>query len=216
MNTRIFSPFNIKIQAFIMVLVLFLTLVACGGGASSVNQATQPPSPTQANTEVLQPADTQPPVETQAPADTQAPAETLVALPTPTQPTSTLTSVCSLVTKEEAEAVLGTPVSDPVEQNVPPIYDCRYNGDGIDYVGVTVVEFSDATQAAAVFQMAIDINHYPEVSGIGDRAYRSDIYDITVDKGKYELSINVVNDESKDTRYEKARALAENALARLP
>lgn len=216
MRTRYISPFRLNISSTLPAIVVMIILAACGSTTPTA-VSTQPRLPTQAPTQALQPANAQPSVATQAPVQIQPPADTQAAAPTSGPSGYTLTSVCPLVTKDEAEAALGSPVKDPVEQNVPPVFGCRYNdSEGIYFVDIAVVEFPDAAQAASVFQMAIDINHYPEVTGIGDRAYRSEIYDITVDKGKYELSISVVSADDKDTRYEKARTLAELALARLP
>ena len=216
MRTRISSPFHLKTSFILLAIVVMIILVACGS-STPITVSSQPPLPTQAPTQALQPANTQPSVATQTPVQIQPLADTQTAAPTSGPSGYTLTSVCPLVTKDEAETALGSQVKDPVEQNVPPVFGCRYDdSEGIYFVDIAVVEFPDAVQAASVFQMAIDINHYEEVTGIGDRAYRSTIYDITVDKGKYELSISVMNDEDMDTRYEKARTLAALALARLP
>lgn len=125
-------------------------------------------------------------------------------------------NACELITKEEAEAALASPVGDPIEEIYPPIYGCRYESTGFNYVSVSVIAYEDAKQAEVAFQVAIDINSYTEVSGIGDRASRGIIYDISVLKGKYELSIDLSNDEDDEIQFEKAKTLAALVVDRLP
>jgi len=123
---------------------------------------------------------------------------------------------CELVTREEAEAVLGAPVGEPTREDVPPISACSYDTADFDSVSVAVVTFEDADQAEEVLQMAIDINDYPEISGLGDGAYDSrPIYDVTVRKGRYELSLDV-SLEGGDADFEAAKGLAATAVDRLP
>jgi len=84
-------------------------------------------------------------------------------------------------------------------------------------VNVDVLTYDNADDAESIFQLAIDINDYPEVDGIGDRAYDSrPIGDITVLKGKYELSVDVANVSTSDADFEVAKDLAKKAVDRLP
>lgn len=217
MTIRILSQLRKIKQALFFTLCAAVVLAACSGSPSPAVDANQSALPTQVSTQVQQPTQTQASVETLSPTENLTPVETQADVTTPTPMVSSFGSVCALITKEEAEAALGTPVSDPVEQNFPPVFSCRYNDtENIYLVDVTVVEFSDAAEAQDVFQMAVDLNQYPVVSGFGDRAYLSTIYDIVVDKGKYELSVSVSSSEEDDVQLEKAKALAMSALARLP
>ncbi|MGQ9554876.1 MAG: hypothetical protein ACUVWR_12270 [Anaerolineae bacterium] len=121
------------------------------------------------------------------------------------------------MTKQEAEAALGKPVGEGKREDSPPLYACTYETADLDNVSIIVVEFSDTEEAADASQAEIDNNQYKEVSGIGDRAWRpSPIMDISVLKGKYELSIDVLDGGDEEAQFQKARGLAEGALAKLP
>ena len=52
-------------------------------------------------------------------------------------------------------------------------------------------------------------------SGFGDRAYRSPIYDITVLKGRYEVSVDISH-KGADADFEKAKEVTPEVLSRLP
>jgi hypothetical protein len=80
---------------------------------------------------------------------------------------------CSLVTTDESEEALGSPVGDGEAQDFPPVYGCTYRTeDGVGLVAVSVVVFDDADQAEAVYDLAIDNNDYPEIDGSGARLLR--------------------------------------------
>ncbi len=123
---------------------------------------------------------------------------------------------CSLVTKDEAEAALGAPVSDGEAQEFPPIYNCRYQTEDFDILDVTVVVYDDDETAEASYEMALDINDYPEIGGLGERAYDGrPIGGVNVLQGRYELSVDVSAGES-DEDFDTATGLAERAVDRLP
>lgn len=215
---------SIRIQAgrLVIGLALVALLSACSAGTPSPGvEVEEPglPTPTQGQApEAIQtPPETPPPIETQAPAESEAPSQPDENVPTEAPSTGSAIDACELVTKEEVEAVLGSPVGEPVEEVVPPIYGCSYKTEELDGVSLVLVEYDDASQAEASFQMAIDINNYAEVSGIGERAYLAyPIFDINVLVGRYELSVDVFDSSEKEEQYEKARDLAEKALGRLP
>jgi len=123
---------------------------------------------------------------------------------------------CSLVTKEEAEAVLGGSVGEPTREDTPPVAACTYETADFDSVSVSVLTYDDSDQAEDGFQMAIDINDYPEVPGLGDRAYDARPgFGLTVLMGRYELEVDV-SLEGGDTDFETAKDLAAQAVERLP
>ena len=137
--------------------------------------------------------------------------------PEAARPQPAAVDACALVTKADAEAALGTPVGDPVRGDVPPVYSCSYaTADRLNNVSVNVTSYSDARQAYDSHLMAVKINNYEELPGLGDRAYRSLVSDVTVLKGRFELSVDVSLSIPKDEQVKKARELASRGLERLP
>lgn len=229
MAAKLISTYRTTILVNILGLATAIILAGCSGSPRPAEKVTEPALQTQAPTQALQPTHTSLPIETQTPTqalqatdtmlpkETQAPTETQGAAPTVAESSSSGIKACDLVTKEEASAAVGSPVGDPVEDDYPPIYGCRYSTTGLDQVSIDLIVYEDAQQANDAFQMEIDLNNYEEVSGIGDRALRpSPIMDITVIKGKYEVSVDVLNDSDDEAQYEKAKVLAILALGRLP
>lgn len=121
---------------------------------------------------------------------------------------------CQLLTKQEIEAALGKSVGEPVPETTPPVFGCRWAAPGFDGVSVAVLVFGSPTEALGAFEMALKINNYDQIAGVGERAYTSPIYEITVLKSRYELSVDVTL--SQADRLAIAKQLAEKALARLP
>lgn len=173
----------------LLILTSLVALTACGGSVPSSSDGGATPSAQH----------TRPPIEAAKP-----------------EVSAGGVDACALVTQEEAEAALGKPVGEPQRADTPPLYSCTYEAAGFDNVSIIVVEYDDEQQAADAFQMAIDINDYEESSGIGERAYRSLIIDITVLTGRYELSIDVSDSSDQEVQFQKARDLAEKALTRMP
>lgn len=136
--------------------------------------------------------------------------------PAPRAPAPSI-DACSLLTRSEAEAALRKPVKDPARSDVAPVFSCRFAAaEGFDTVSLTVTIYDDARQANDAYVMALKINNYKEVAGLGDRAYESPISDITVLAGRYELSVDVsMSAIEKDAEVKKAKDLATRALARL-
>jgi hypothetical protein len=188
-----------------VILVMAVLVAACGAGDGS--SADVSPSLQQ----------TQSPAENAGPDQAQELAEGPGATEAVDVPVSGGLDACTLVTKAEAEGVLGKPVGEPLREEYPSFYSCKYEAADRDNVTVSVLEFPDAQQAADAYQMEIDINSYPEVSGIGDRALRPwPFMDISVLSSKYDLSIDVVNGSDEMPQFEAARGLAQKALGRLP
>ena len=191
---------------FLLALSGLLLLAACGGDDE---ESTATPSGTRA------PAATQTTTGTQAPAETASPQaeETATAAP---QTSGGEIDPCDLVTKEEAEAIIGESLGDPVVTITELLVSCLYSTPDFDSVNVDVLIYDDEDQAEGGFELALDINDYPEVEGIGDRAYDSrPIGDITVLKGKYELSVDV-SVEGGEADFETAKDVAAKAVDRLP
>ena len=66
------------------------------------------------------------------------------------------------------------------------------------------------------YEMALEINDYPEIDGLGERAYDSrPIGGVNVLQGRYELSVDV-SAERSDADFDMAAGLAERAVDRLP
>lgn len=199
-------PFGNVLLTLSLILGIVVVLVACGGGAPRVGEGT-PAVTLQA----------QLPTEVAAPGATQEPAEVPGAGQEAGVPSGSGLDACTLVTKEEAEAALGKQVDEPTQETVPMMYACTYEAADFDRVDVLVVEYNDEQEAAASFQMELDINDYEEISGVGDRALRPwPIMDITVLSGQYEVSIDISDGSEAAVQLEKARNLAEKALGRLP
>jgi hypothetical protein len=124
---------------------------------------------------------------------------------------------CALLTRAEVEAALGKPVGEPVRGDVAPVYSCSFaTAEKIESVSVNATVYDSAQQAQDAYAMAIRINSYEEFTGLGERAYVSPIFDVTVLKGRYELSVDVTSSGEKDADIQKAKELAGFALARLP
>jgi len=200
-------PLRALAALFFLALSGLLLLAACGGGENK--EATGTPSGTRA------PAATQTTTGTQSPAETTSPAaeETATAAP---QASGGEIDPCALVTKAEAEAIVGESLGDPVVTITELLVSCLYSTPDFDSVNVDVLIYDDEDQAEGGFELALDINDYPEIEGIGDRAYDSrPIGDITVLKGKYELSVDV-SVEGGEADFETAKDVAAKAADRLP
>ncbi len=125
---------------------------------------------------------------------------------------------CALITKDEAEAVLGVPVGEPEQFPTDVSVDCTYQGEGFEQVGVFVLAYRNAEEALATEKNAAQQNGYPVIEGLGDFAYDSSpFFTLTFIKGRYAVSIDVVLPNSDDeAEFESARDLAGTVLDRLP
>ncbi len=120
---------------------------------------------------------------------------------------------CSLVTGDEAEAALGSPVSDGEVQEFPPVYSCTYRPEEFGLVIVSVLVYDNDEQAEITHQAAIDNNEYEEIDGIGESAYFALGFGITALQGKYEVTVDVAG---PDNDRELEEELAKVAVERLP
>jgi len=183
-----------------------ILLAACGGDDG---ESTATPGGTRT------PAATAAATGTRTAAATSSPRATQAGTATPQASTGEI-DPCALVTKAEAEAIVGESLDEPVVTITELLVGCLYSTPDFDSVNVDVLIYDDEDQAESGFQLAIDINDYPEVEGIGDRAYDSrPIGEITVLEGKYELSVGV-SVEGGDADFETAKDVAAKAVDRLP
>jgi hypothetical protein len=124
---------------------------------------------------------------------------------------------CTLITREEAAAALGQPVGEGVREDTSPVFSCKYDAESnIEQLRVTATAFPSAQEAKEAYEMIVRSNDYEPVSGIGDRAYIPAIADLSVHRGRWELDIGLVLPGNREARFDKAKALASTAIARLP
>jgi hypothetical protein len=190
---------KVTASATLLALALFtLLLVACNGDSNGDDGDGVTPQATVATP----PAD-EPTLSGDTPAATAAGVTPAASV-----------DACALVTQAEAESALGAPVGEPEIGNTPPIFSCSYETAEFDVVSVIVAVYDSAEDAEDAFQLAIDINDYPEIEGLGERAYNGQpVLDVTVLTGSYELSVDVVG---PDNDLQLAQDLARAALDRLP
>lgn len=147
---------------------------------------------------------------------TQAPQATPTQQASVAAPESGVLDACTLITQAEAEQVLGTSTGSGQHEDTPPFYSCSYETENFDLVQVVVVIYDDNAQAQDAYQMAIDINGYPELAGLGDRAYNAQpIFDVNVLTGNIEVSIDVSDSTNDATQLKNAIDLAKLVLSRL-
>jgi hypothetical protein len=120
---------------------------------------------------------------------------------------------CSLVARDEAEAALGAQVGEGEPEDFPPVFSCRYETDGFDFMSVSVLVYPDSETARGGYQLAIDINDYPEIEGLGDGAYFALGFGVTALQDKYEVTIDVLGPDDDQPLEED---LVRKALERLP
>ena len=181
-----------------------ILLAACGGD----DESTATPGGTRPAAATAAAPGTRTAAATASPRATQAATATAQASTGEIDP-------CALVTKAEAEAIVGESLGEPAVTITKMLAGCLYSTPDFDSVNVDVLTYDSEDDAKSLFQLAIDINDYPEIEGIGDRAYDSrPIGDITVLKGKYELSVGVSTGGEDD--FEVAKGLAAKAVDRLP
>jgi hypothetical protein len=205
-------PFRALAALFLLALSGLLLLAACGGDDDE--ETTGTPSGTRTPAATASAGETQTPAETQSREATASPAAEETATTAP-QASGGEIDPCALVTKEEAEAIVGESLDEPLVTVTELLVSCLYSTPDFDSVNVDVLIYDDEDQAEGGFELALDINDYPEVEGIGERAYDSrPIGDITVLTGKYELSVDVsVGDGEAD--FETAKDVAAKAVDRL-
>ena len=123
---------------------------------------------------------------------------------------------CSLITQAEAEGILGEATTGGQRDDSPPLYSCYYETANFDVVQVVVVIYDDSNQAQAAYEMAVEINGYPEISGLADRAYNAQpIFDVNFLTGNLEVSIDISDSTDKSVQLENSIELAQLVLSRL-
>jgi hypothetical protein len=170
------------------VLLAVTVLAGCGGKEST------PPTP--------------------APA---APSPSAEARAMPMAPPSSSVSLdpCQLATRQEIEAALHTAVGEGVAQKLRQAASCRWAApSGLESATLSVTVHGDAKEARAAFDKAVKANGYRVLRGLGQGAYSSPMYDLTVLSGAHELAVDV-NLMAEDAAP-VARKLAQQAVARLP
>ena len=217
------SPVGLPAGLLFPALSVALLLAACGGDNE---ETTATPGGTLVATATQTTSDTPAAGVTQTPAGEATQTATATA-----QGSAGEIDPCALVTKAEAEAIVGEPLDGPAVTRTEMASSCLYSTPDLKGVNVGVLTYQNEDDAESAFWLAIDINNFPEVGGIGDRAYDSrPIGDITVLKGKYEVSVdvNVEGDEGQGADvegddvewtgidFEAARELAAKAVDRLP
>lgn len=224
------------ILACILVIGFGVFMAACGGSGGEQKVAVDTPSVegVQAPASTTPLSEAQQPVETpEAAGDIELPEatdviETSEDADEQEEPgSSEMIDACSLVTKDEVEAVLGIPVGEPVREDYDGLSICTYDLGEDASVDISVIEHSDEEEAAAFwfqFQKDTDpdeITGYGpvEVSELGYPAYEFyPINNIVVFVGRYELSIDVIDYYNRDQEieFQRARELVEIALSRMP
>ena len=150
-----------------------------------------------------------------SPAPAASPSAQVRAMPMAVPSSSVSLDPCQLLTRKEVEAALATAVGDGVAQKMPQAASCRWAApSGLETANLSVTVYDAAADARAAFKKAVETNGYKTLSGLGQGAYRSPMYDLTVLTGRYELAVDV--NVMQDDQTPVARRLAQQAVARLP
>jgi hypothetical protein len=131
---------------------------------------------------------------------------------------SAVVDACSLLTSREVQSVLGVPV-EPANQDVPPIYSCRWEAEdatALTFASVSVYSAASAGEAAAYYDSTSSSEGNEPVEGLGDRAYWANppFNFLEILDGNYDLSVTVTY-PGDDSRL-LAEKLAREALRNLP
>ena len=128
---------------------------------------------------------------------------------------------CGLLTQEEISDALGTEVGPGIEDEpFGPLTSCSFeDADGFPAAQVVVLVYGDADEARSEFVSTLEDNDYEEIEGLGERAFTSVVYDVSVLSGRVDLSIDLVPQTDAQLQagmVEQSVALARIALERLP
>jgi hypothetical protein len=150
-----------------------------------------------------------------APPPEPSPSATARSLPLARPSAGVSLDTCQLLTRQEVEAALGKPVGEPVPEGGAHTASCRWTTpSGPEGATISVVVYDSPGEARDAFDLAIKDNGYKSVSGLGEGAYSSPMYEVTVLAGTYELAVDV--SLLADEPAPAARKLARQAVARLP
>lgn len=211
-------------------------LMACGGDGDGDDDET--PNQGVTITSAATPAATQPPdsatggqtgSQTGASSEPTAPAS---GSPEATGPNGAAGSgendldVCTLISQEEVEAVIGEPAGTPEFVPADEAFtaamdlaggDCVFRAEDITpEIGVTVLRWGDAATAEESFELGLQPES--ELDGPGDRAASTQpIGDLAVLSGRYELLIDIYFvSEDAEAELGMATEIAELVVSRLP
>lgn len=223
------------IMAYISILGMGTSLAACGGSSreppavvdTPAVEQVQPPGATAAPLPEVQEPDEPPQVtEEVEPPEAIDIVETSEVSDAYQEPVGGDIDACTLVTKDEVEAVLGMPVGELVSENYDGLYLCTYELGEDASVDISVTAHDDEEGAAYWFQWSTDseadeVTGYGpvEISGFGYPAYEFYlIINIVVLIGRYELTIDVIDylSRDRDAEFKLARELVEIALSGMP
>jgi len=201
---------------FFTALFALLLLAACGGDnekSTATPGGTHTPAATAAAT------GTRVATSTSAARATQtAAAATRTATATP-QPSSGTIDACSLLTKAEVEAAIGTSVTGPEPEQSANLVACNFNDPNtpiFHLVSVSVLIGENANDASDVYELAkSNAADAQTVGGIGNDAFWDSVLNgLEVLKGKYDIRIDVSPDGGDQLAI--AKDLAAKVVARLP
>jgi hypothetical protein len=150
-----------------------------------------------------------------APPPKPAPSAAAPTLPMGRPSAGVSLDACQLLTRQEVEAALGKPVGEPVSEGAKETASCRWTTtSGPEGATISVIVHDAPAEARAAFDTAVKDHGYKKVSGLGEGAYSSPMYEVTVLARKYELAVDV--SLLADEPAPAARKLAGQAVARLP
>jgi hypothetical protein len=202
-------PLGALAALFLVALSGLVLLAACGGDDEEGTRSTD---------ETRTPAATASAGETQTPAATASPAAEETATAAPAASGGEF-DPCSLLTKAEVEAAIGTSVTEPEAEGLSNLFTCSYNDPEtplFSLVTVSVFVGENADQASDVYELTKDnAADAQEVDGIGDEAFWDDILNgLEVLEGKYDIRIDVSPDDGDELAI--AKDLAAKAVDSLP
>jgi hypothetical protein len=144
-----------------------------------------------------------------------APSTETAAKPAPKTPFVPV-DACSLLSKADAEVIIGKPVSEPSKETAANLVTCSYKvlslalftGEEGAYYAGPVAQAKDTFETGRKNAASVE-----KVSGLGQDAYWDSILHILhVYKDRYDLDVTV----DSDLGLKVARAAAEKAVAKLP
>lgn len=129
---------------------------------------------------------------------------------------------CSLLTTEEAEALLEEPVSDPVGDSTTPIFDvCSWAAEATDSFSIIVLQVLTDEFPGGAEQFydstieGLQSEEYEEISGVGDEAvYYAGLLQVREGDNLLALSVTV-QDADEETNKAKSEEAAAIVLDRL-
>ena len=127
-----------------------------------------------------------------------------------------------ILTKEDAEAILGKPIENPeVSGAGTTVSTCNYYAADASGIGLLVRSAPDSDSARIIFEQArlqsksMSFVEPQQIAGLGDMAYWAggNLNQMNVLEGKYWLIFTVFS--GKDRSLELGKQAAERAIARL-